>query len=243
MRTPKKSLVHYFLVQIYMILFYRYPNLVQHLYCTCIVCSLGWGFYNTLRSHVGRSNICTWLCGVRFVFSSCWCCERMASLFTWTGMGTTILGLLDTWSGPALPWIIPALTLFHLARLFWNQILTWTSLNFRLCAIWDRSVSDKYFLLWNSFSNSSNCSLVNAVLLRLVFRDTGADLSRIVFVSWSCSMCVFGDLGSSNTDIVSVSSLSSSLTSLELWPNPFSSLSEAVGFSCMVPEISQFLKY
>lgn len=62
-------------------------------------------------------------------FSICWCSRRTLNLFTCTGIGTTILGLLD---GPlrfppllddaAIP---PAFTRFHLALLFWNQIFTW----------------------------------------------------------------------------------------------------------------------
>ena len=57
------------------------------------------------------------------------------------------------------------LTRFHLALRFWNQIFTWTSDSLKLWAIWDRSDRLRYFLLWNSFSNSNSCSLVNAVLL------------------------------------------------------------------------------
>ena len=76
---------------------------------------------------------------------------------TWTGIGTTILEVpeRDPATGPPFeaipwrppdplpdvpqpdpePWTIPALTRFHLARRFWNQILTWTSVSRRLCAI------------------------------------------------------------------------------------------------------------
>lgn len=91
----------------------------------------------------------------------------------------------------------PAFTRFHFARRFWNQIFTcnsqertncigkskwlqlmcrlfnaftWTSLSFRLVAIWLRSVRLKYFLAWNSRSNSSNCSDVNAVRRRRDFK-------------------------------------------------------------------------
>ena len=46
--------------------------------------------------------------------------------------------------------------------------LTWTSESRRLCAIWLRSERLRYFLLWNSFSSSSSCSLVKAVLRLLV---------------------------------------------------------------------------
>src|SRR6218665_4084401 len=66
---------------------------------------------------------------------------------------------------PPTPFTMPALTRFHLARRFWNQIFTWTSLSFSWCAMCDLSVSDRYFLLWNSFSSSSSCSLVKAVRL------------------------------------------------------------------------------
>lgn len=99
----------------------------------------------------------------------------MAMRLTCTGMGTTILGLF-VWSEhpvppprPGLACTRPALTLFHLARRFWNQIFTCTSESFSACAICERSVSERYFLLWNSFSSSSSCSLVKAVRLRLDF--------------------------------------------------------------------------
>ena len=42
--------------------------------------------------------------------------------------------------------LMPALTLFHLARRFWNQILTCTSLKRRVCAICERSERLRYFL-------------------------------------------------------------------------------------------------
>lgn len=105
-------------------------------------------------------------CSVRPDRSICWCWLLMAILFTCTGMGTMIFGLL-VFSGPAvcLPWTRPAFTRFHFARRFWNQIFTCTSLSFSVCAICERSVRDRYFLLWNSFSSSSNCSLVKAVRL------------------------------------------------------------------------------
>lgn len=92
---------------------------------------------------------------------------------TWTGMGTTILGLFGTSLDPEaevrpdLACTSPALTRFHLALRFWNQIFTCTSDSRREWAICERSVSDRYFLLWNSFSNSSSCSLVKAVRRRL----------------------------------------------------------------------------
>ena len=46
--------------------------------------------------------------------------------------------------------------------------LTWTSDSRRLWAIWLLSERLRYFLLWNSFSSSSSCSLVKAVLRLLV---------------------------------------------------------------------------
>lgn len=91
----------------------------------------------------------------------------MAIRFTWTGIGTTILGAFGLVG--TLPAVIPALTRFHLARRFWNHIFTCTSLNLSAWAICERSVKDKYFFEWNSFSSSSNCSLVKAVRLRRVF--------------------------------------------------------------------------
>lgn len=118
-------------------------------------------------------------CKARTVFSSCWCWLRICIRFTWTGMGTTILGLLfgeESEYGALLVGLIccvvprlctmPALTRFHFARRFWNQILTCTSLNLSWCAIWERSVRERYFFEWNSFSSSRSCSLVNAVLRR-----------------------------------------------------------------------------
>lgn len=98
--------------------------------------------------------------------SICWCWLLTANLLTCTGMGTTILGFLT--GSPERLLTLPALILFHLALRFWNQIFTCTSLSFSACAIWDRSVRERYFLQWNSFSSSSSCSLVKAVrLLRL----------------------------------------------------------------------------
>lgn len=99
--------------------------------------------------------------------SICWCWLRTANLLTCTGMGTTILGFLT--GSPDLLLTLPALMRFHLALRFWNQIFTWTSLSLSACAIWERSVRERYFLQWNSFSSSSSCSLVKAVrLLRLL---------------------------------------------------------------------------
>ena len=72
----------------------------------------------------------------------------------------------------SLLWLsLHVLTLFHFARRFWNQILICTSLKLKLRAMFDRSVNDRYFLWWNCFSNSSNCSDVNAVRLRRGFKE------------------------------------------------------------------------
>lgn len=70
----------------------------------------------------------------RFIFSICWCCDRIANRFTCTGIGTTILFAVPVVPVPdplalRLPRpceLRPALTRFHLARRFWNQILTYT---------------------------------------------------------------------------------------------------------------------
>lgn len=59
-----------------------------------------------------------------------------------------------------------ALTRFHLARRFWNQILIWTSDKRNWCAICERSVKLRYFLAWNSRSNSINWCVEKAVLRR-----------------------------------------------------------------------------
>lgn len=109
-------------------------------------------------------------------------------------------------SFPVLPWTIPAFTRFHFALRFWNQILTWTSLSFKLCAMWDLSVSERYFLLWNSFSSSSNCSLVKAVLRRLDF--TFAESLPFPV------LCI--DLSSVDVSLTSSQSISVSLSSQEV---------------------------
>ena len=60
-------------------------------------------------------------------FSNCWCWLLTANLLTCTGMGTTILVPFPVCPPlllPALADVKPALTLFHLARLFWNHIFT-----------------------------------------------------------------------------------------------------------------------
>jgi len=53
-------------------------------------------------------------------------------------------------------WHPPVFILFHLALLFWNQIFTCTSLSPNLFAKSDLSFNVKYFLDWNSCSNSCN---------------------------------------------------------------------------------------
>lgn len=56
------------------------------------------------------------------IFSMCWCCDRTAKRFTCTGIGTTIF--VEPEPLPEFRFIpcdvSPALTLFHLARRFWN---------------------------------------------------------------------------------------------------------------------------
>lgn len=86
-----------------------------------------------------------------------------------TGMGTTIFILLHSLPVELLSftektWFV--FIRFHLARRFWNHILTWTSDNDRLRAIWERSDTLRYFLVMNIFSSSSSCSEVKAVLRR-----------------------------------------------------------------------------
>ena len=72
-------------------------------------------------------------------------------LETWTGIGTTIFVAEPPFEEPDEEfeeWLDdedfalfkpPALTRFHFARRFWNQILTWASVNLKAWAIWDRS--------------------------------------------------------------------------------------------------------
>jgi len=98
---------------------------------------------------------------------------RTAMRSTWTGIGTTRRGLATspptTLGRPSTAlWFstTPALTRFHLARRFWNQILTWTSLRRSWRAITERSDSDRYFLPANSRSSSTSWSLLNAVRRR-----------------------------------------------------------------------------
>lgn len=97
-------------------------------------------------------------------------------------------------------WVVATFTRFHLALRFWNHILICTSLRHRLLAIVDLSERDRYFLLWNSFSSSSNCSLVKAVRRRLglsmdarlwlesscVVRSCSSTSSSTTFTSSSC---------------------------------------------------------
>lgn len=60
---------------------------------------------------------------LNFSIVECWC--RIANRLTWTGIGTTILfpPFDDEPRLPMLCDVRPALTRFHLARRFWNQIL------------------------------------------------------------------------------------------------------------------------
>jgi len=150
-----------------------------------------------------NTSICQWNDALRTDFSYCWCWLRIAIRFTCTGIGTTIFGLFML-SACVRPCTSPALTRFHFARRFWNQIFTCTSLSFNACAIWERSVNDKYFLLWNSFSNSNSCSDVNAVRRRLVFPDVktilpallpsfSLDMSRDVASKWWPGSASSGD--------------------------------------------------
>ena len=66
------------------------------------------------------------------LFEICWCKDR----------ATIGLPLLPYGFGPDDDFVR-----FHFARRFWNQILICTSLRFRLLAMLDLSLSDKYFLL------------------------------------------------------------------------------------------------
>lgn len=51
----------------------------------------------------------------------------------------------------------------HFVLLFWNHVFTWASVIFRLFANAALSADARYFCLWNLFSNSAICSLVNDV--------------------------------------------------------------------------------
>lgn len=79
------------------------------------------------------------------IFSMCWCWDRTANRFTCTGIGTTILFAPEPLLPPA-PRLIPcdvkpALTRFHFARRFWNQILTWNFPNKKWIYQW---ISDHF---------------------------------------------------------------------------------------------------
>lgn len=54
-------------------------------------------------------------------------------------------------------------TYLHFVLRFWNQVLTWASVIFKFLAKDALSAEAKYFCLWNLFSNSAICSLVNDV--------------------------------------------------------------------------------
>lgn len=118
--------------------------------------------------------------------SNCWCWLLTANRLTCTGIGTTSL-LLFCWLLPFGWWGLapnPAFTLFHLARRFWNQIFTCTSLRRSADAIWLLSVRERYFFAWNSLSNSRSCSLVKAVRRRRTFVQPGPSLDPSTF--WTC---------------------------------------------------------
>lgn len=69
--------------------------------------------------------------------------------------------------------------------------LTWTSLSFKVVAIWLLSVKLKYFFAWNSLSSSSSCSLVKAVLRRRDFADLGPSPDEFSRLSSSSSPVSF----------------------------------------------------
>ena len=71
---------------------------------------------------------------------------------------------------------------FHFILRFWNQIFTCLSDSCRLCAISILLFLVKYLLKWNSFSSSSICWRVYAVLFRL----------ESLSINWS----IFPELGS-----------------------------------------------
>ena len=80
-------------------------------------------------------------------------------LETWTGIGTTIFVAeppledpdeeLEEWlvDDDFAPFKPPALTRFHFARRFWNQIFTWASVNLKAWAIWDLSPTIQHIIV------------------------------------------------------------------------------------------------
>jgi hypothetical protein len=52
----------------------------------------------------------------------------------------------------------------HFVRRFWNHVFTWASVIFNPLANAALSAEAKYFCLWNLFSSSATCILVNDVL-------------------------------------------------------------------------------
>lgn len=101
------------------------------------------------------------------------------------------------WGGPYKWWGLAAATaailifsisascnLLALALLFWNQILTWVSVRWRLLENSALSAIDKYCFSRNFFSKDNNCWVVNGVLgfrfglcfLRLHFNFGGSPL-------------------------------------------------------------------
>ena len=55
-------------------------------------------------------------------------------------------------------------SLFVFARRFWNQILTWVSVNFNWAENSALSAIERYCLCWNFFSSAASCWAVNGVL-------------------------------------------------------------------------------
>lgn len=78
--------------------------------------------------------------------------------------------------------------LFHLVRLFWNQVFTWASLNLRFLAKLFLSLTDKYFFSLNLYSNDFSWALVNAVRFRLILRERE---ESTFFEDWPASATSF----------------------------------------------------
>ena len=165
--------------------------------------------------------------------SICCCWLLIFTLSTWTGMGTCIL---CPGADPCPLWLVPTilcpLTRFHLALLFWNQILICDSDSASVWANCALSVRLKYFFKWNSRSNSSSCSEEKDVLLLRLFWLLGSDL----LFSATCLPSKFSSLGSSSLE---------SLEALRMGWVCLSSSKLAVGVSlqllavCWVHELSR----
>jgi len=126
----------------------------------------------------GLNSIFLGLCNL--VLSRNWL-RSAKCLDTWMGMGTMILELSDFESKVApsdddfglllllavkallVRWQAPVFILFHLARRFWNQIFTCTSLKPNFLASSDLSFNVKYFLDKNSCSSSCSWKVEKAV--------------------------------------------------------------------------------